>query len=597
MRYRVQITGNNSTRNSGDTLVIEFNSALASVSSVASVDVEFEPWPLPSNVWHDIELRWSHDKMSWSAWAPYITNNSRDSAILQKVVDTGRDFFIQLKAIRAGVDTTELNATAATIIYSEGEEPEEALESPFNESNCSASSCLSTNYCNGFNLSCDPSALFRPYDSMGPAIKMFHDLNCVAAEIYGICVRYFRVEPLEESADAVLKEYSIFDATDVKDIKVMVPNNEIPDNRFTYTELDMDFMVDGFEIQIVPQHFERAFGKGKFPQENDFIYIPIIDRLFEVNSSYLFRSFMAEPAYHKVMLYKANDKTNVLKDRARPEIGEAVEDMTVSFEDILRKDIDEEADRITKPLQYKTISIGGYDHVRSAINETLEIKEEDVYNYFTLISKYRYDMSSVEHDQLAVRYKAKVPSTDRVAFSFWIQPTKSTLDHPTDIILTNATGASGMSLSLDYGLTGPTGSQIIAPVSANLTIGASSFAFDNLTTVAGQWYGFVLNVMPSFGQVELSIWEMKPASEKTTALRLAYHRVRDCDPTTTITSEDSISLPGSDCLLTSIRLWKESIEEEKQPTILNQYVVKDSHLSSMIDDCIPPLRMHKQYNR
>lgn len=46
---------------------------------------------------------------------------------------------------------------------------------------------------------------------------------------------------------------------------------------------------------------------------------------------------------------------------------------------------------------------------------TLEIKEEDVYNYFTLISKYRYDMSSVEHDQLAVRYKAKVPSAACVA--------------------------------------------------------------------------------------------------------------------------------------------------------------------------------------
>jgi hypothetical protein len=597
MRYTLQITGKNTTREPGETLLIEFNSALVASASITSIDVSYSPHPLPVNSWHNLDLRWSHDKMSWSAWEPYTVNGVTDDATLAKATASGKAIYVQLKATRAGVSFAEVELTSVSINYTASAPPETPLESPFNDSNCVASSCSTTNFCNGCTISCDPSEMFMPYAHLGPAVAMYQNMNCVAAEIYGHCGRYFRVEPLQDSGDAVLKEYSIFDATDVKDIKFMVPNNEFPDNKFNYTELDMDFMQDGLEIQVIPQHFERAFGKGKMPQEKDFIYIPLLDRLFEVNSSYLFRGFMASPAYYKVMLFKADNNANVLKDRARPEIGEAFDEMTTDFEEVLREDLDKETERIIKPLQYRAISIGGNDHVRSAINVDLHIEEQDIYNYFTLLSRYHYDMASVPHDELGVRYKAKIPSSTRSALTFWIQPKKSALTEPLDNVVTNATGASGMTLSFTYGSTGPTSSPIIAPISSTLTIGSTSFTFPNLTMLPNEWYGCVLNMMPEFGQVELSLWAMRPKTEKSNELRLVYDLTLDCPADLDVSSTEPISLPGSDCNITSIRLWKSSIEEEKQPILLNQHLITDSHMTIMADDCVPPLRLPKQYTR
>jgi phenylalanyl-tRNA synthetase alpha subunit len=55
----------------------------------------------------------------------------------------------------------------------------------------------------------------------------------------------------------------------------------------------------------------------------------------------------------------------------------------------------------------------------------------------------------------------------------------------------------------------------------------------------------------------------------------------------------NFTLVGGTLGITNIRIWKESIEEEKQPIVLNQYVVRDSHLSLTIDNAIIPLRLVK----
>jgi hypothetical protein len=54
----------------------------------------------------------------------------------------------------------------------------------------------------------------------------------------------------------------------------------------------------------------------------------------------------------------------------------------------------------------------------------------------------------------------------------------------------------------------------------------------------------------------------------------------------------SISTP-----LSSTSFKSESMEEEKQPVTLNQYVVRESRYALLIDNAIPPLRMVKEYVR
>jgi flavorubredoxin len=64
------------------------------------------------------------------------------------------------------------------------------------------------------------------------------------------------------------------------------------------------------------------------------------------------------------------------------------------------------------------------------------------------------------------------------------------------------------------------------------------------------------------------------------------------DPTNTV-----FTLKAGTTNITNVRVWKESMEEEKQPVTLNQYVVRDNDIALLIDNAIPPLRMVKEYVR
>lgn len=601
MKYELSITGNNVTRVAGDTVVIELSAALLRVAQVSGVSVTQTPQGVVSD-YHEIDVRWSHDKMSWSAWTPYGRGLSVVPDPFPGILAGGRDFFLNVRAVRAPSGTgTPLELTGISVEFSQQALPEQPVVSPFAEEGCMAVACTVVNSCSGVVSECDPGMLWRPYESMAQAIKTYEDLSCVTAEMWGHCVRYFRIEPDLASSDAVLKEHSIYDAVDVKDIKVLVKDNEFPDNGFSYTEFDMDFQ-EGLEVHIVRQHFERAFGHTKRPQEKDFLYFPLLDRLFEVQSAYLFRGFMQAPVYYKAMLYKWQDRKNVLRDRAMPAIDEYVDGMTTDFEELLRGEIDKQEEIVTKPLQYRTISVGGYDHVRSYVHESLSILEQDVQNYFTLVAKYRYDMVSVPPSQPAVIWKHTLSSgaTDSVAVSFWLSPlahslgsTGATSVEP--IVVGQTSGSTGISVSAVY-VSGPTSTAAVMH-GFEVTIGSTSHAFVGGTGfTAGEWVGCVVNVTPDFGQVSAFMWAMRPASEKTTNLRLVYSDTRPHGQLG-LAGGEPMWAPGGHHLLTNVRVWSVPIEEEKQPLVLNQYVVRDSHLAVLIDNAVPPLRMPRTYAR
>jgi hypothetical protein len=47
---------------------------------------------------------------------------------------------------------------------------------------------------------------------------------------------------------------------------------------------------------------------------------------------------------------------------------------------------------------------------------------------------------------------------------------------------------------------------------------------------------------------------------------------------------------------TNLRLWNAPLEEELQDLVLSQYVVKDTHLTEMIDNASPELLLGKVTN-
>jgi hypothetical protein len=562
-------------------------------------------------------MRWSYDThpidqatgkphVVFSGWIDVVKDGVRNSelnSIFDKIIEKNDTFLLQFRLVRKGPHSGARSINRIVIDYVQGSAPEVPAISPYGKTSCKANVCPTTNFSSGIRIDCDPALLFRPYDVMSPAIKIYQEMSMAVSEMFGHCVRYFKTQAKVESADAILKEYSLFEVTDVKDIKVLVPDNQFPDNAIKFLPYDMDF-GDGLEVHIVREHFERAFGCDDLPEQKDYIYFPLIDRIFEVHSAYLFRDFMAAESYYKVMLFKWQDKLNVMRNN--PEIDEYVNDLHESLDEVLLPEMLKEFDEITKPMQYQTIAIGGFDHVRSHINESLFIETKNLSNYFTIVGKYFYDMPrTMNWGDIAVQYKLKVNRllTDNTAISMWFNTRKSVLPNTVntyDILIDgyNVQESKGIRATLNY-TNGVTTSMSILSNGQTLTFDKSFPQLD-----ANDWYGLVINHMNDYSQATVHIWKMKhnpnlPQANqpKTTDLQLIYTQVVDMNPTALDPTNTVFTLKAGTTNITNVRVWKESMEEEKQPVTLNQYVVRDNDIALLIDNAIPPLRMVKEYVR
>jgi hypothetical protein len=617
MRFDYEITSNNITYNNGDTLLVDFSNAFYYIKRIDNIEFDFSPLETATEG-HDIFIRWSYDvekldratgkpHVVWSAWEQVTENGlfvDNLRAILDKIIRPNNpnphlisdSFDIQFKLVRRGVESGARMITRVVMNFTEGVMPSGVAEPPIKKDGCTAKACPTTNFSSGITIQCDKS-LFRPYDVMNPAIKIYQEMACAVGEMFGHCVRYFKTEAKVESADPILKEYSLFTVNDVKDIKILIPDNQFPDNAIKFLPFDMDF-GDGIEAHIVKEHFERAFGQDNLPEQKDYIYFPLIDRIFEVHSAYLFRDFMATDAYYKVMLYKWQDKLNVMREN--PDIDKYVNDLHESLDEVLAPEIQREYTEITKPMQYQTIAIGGFDHVRSHIHENLVIETKDLSNFFTIVGKYYYNMPmNMTKNDIAVKYKLAVNRgiTDNTAFTMWFKPTGSS---GSDILIDgyNPSESKGIGITLDY----DSGNTVSVSVVSNQQMLKFNRNFPILDP--SKWHAIVVNHMNEYKQVSVHIWGMKYDSTKpptgqpqTTDLKLLYTQVIDLVPEAIEPSNTVWMLRAGGTLLTNIRIWKESMEEEVQPVTLNQFVVRDNDHALVIDNAIPPLRMVKEYVR
>lgn len=231
---------------------------------------------------------------------------------------------------------------------------------------------------------------FQPY-KVNPAVALYSSLSFTINQLFGHSVEYARAVPLMNGRDVTLKEWTLYDVDDPCCIKVLVPNNEFPDNRINFGAMGLDFEIP-FEIHIDRAYFEDIFGTGTGPQKRDILYFPLTNRIYEVQSSYLFRDFMNKPVYWKVNLAKYSPKSNRTETKDQRDFLDSISRNT---EDLFGKTLQNDALEKTKPQQYDPkIGSLNYDPTRLYINENLLITTEEFKNYYTLISNSQYDLGS-----------------------------------------------------------------------------------------------------------------------------------------------------------------------------------------------------------
>jgi hypothetical protein len=229
--------------------------------------------------------------------------------------------------------------------------------------------------------------LWEPY-KMNRAIRLYKDLNLMVNNLFGHDVTYYRVLPQGRSKDVFLMEYSLYEHEDGTCMKVVVPNNEFPDNKLNMGPFGVDFELP-FEVQVDRDYFQKIFGDGSGPQKRDVLYFPRTNRIYEVSSSYLFRDFMNEPLYFKVTLIKWLPKTNVDQSESL----DTLESYTASAGKLFGEEISQEEIKVTDPQQFN-VAYSVDDPVRQNVYGEQEITAEDLQNYYTTVSEHYYKMES-----------------------------------------------------------------------------------------------------------------------------------------------------------------------------------------------------------
>jgi hypothetical protein len=224
---------------------------------------------------------WSTDSLCWTQWVPY-------NQYLQLARSLETDYYLRI-LIFSSVGVLSIGGLA-TQCYS---------------------ICLDSQ--NQFLVDfCGNPNLFDPYANLDCALALQQQLSDTVICMLGIPAYYFRVLPDSGTADWTFKEYILHSVESVKYIKLMCEDGALPSSRPQMTEFDFDWDND-WEVEASKTAFASAFGDTAFPKQRDLVYVPMMKRMYEVNSAYDEKNegLMWRSTTWKLALVKYNDKDNV----------------------------------------------------------------------------------------------------------------------------------------------------------------------------------------------------------------------------------------------------------------------------------------------
>lgn len=441
--------------------------------------------------------------------------------------------------------------------------------------------------CANILVDCDSANLYNPYGLQKPA-HLYQSLSKLANSVYGHDVIYYRVEPNVRSKDVILKEYSLYDVIDKATVKLMVPGNEFPTETNTFDIFGMGF--EDFEVHLLGAEFRKHFGEGKSPRSRDYLYFTFNNRMYEVNGVSLADEFNRELTYFKLMLKKYEDRTSTNKGQYE----EDLKDLVVGTEELFGEEVEEEIKKVTKPQQYQSVHKKANDGIRQFVHKDLEIKDINLKNRWTVVSRNYYDLSTILGDKFqapAVMYEegSNLGIEENISFTYLFRPHKNwNYNNMTQYDFIDGTNilGNGICVKMD-------------PKTVKVRINNEDYNFvHSIILDPACWYPVVINISNTYGEVSCSIYKIDeqdnyydPHGENE--LIEKYHSNLDLLKKVTFATDVNWCLRGSRTDLTNVRILKKNIEKEQHSNFLHQYVVRDSQYSIITDNAIPSLQLQK----
>lgn len=331
---------------------------------------------------------WSSDSVCWTSWVDYS-----QYLILAKNIES--DFYLRvlISTSISGVYINDMLTNCYNIcLYN---------QNPFLEDFCG-------------------TQLFNPYLGLDCALLLQNQLANSIICMLGIPVYYFRVLPQQDTVDYTFKEYVMHNVVDVKQIKMMIPDGEMPSSKPNFSDFDFDWETD-WNVEIGKSQFAAAFGDEAFPKQRDFVYVPMMKRMWEINSAYDEKNegLMWHSTTWHLGLIKWNEKTNV----EQGDFEDLIDNLIVNTADnvFLEKESNEQrresATEQADAPRYIANNIDNVfleDHIRQqATKSTIKVVDQQINHGSVVVAKNMYTfLSPKQGEECFVSYQKKYCGED-----------------------------------------------------------------------------------------------------------------------------------------------------------------------------------------
>lgn len=229
--------------------------------------------------------------------------------------------------------------------------------------------------------------LFRPYKNSEYQKALFGKMSRAVSDIFSFTCTYFRVIPDADSGDMTFKTFTLNNVAEYRSMEIVIRNNDIPYDRLMFSEFDIDFQ-DDFEIHIVKEVFKEVFGEDAEPSEKDFLFLPLTNRMYEVNSTGNGALFFNESPYWAMFLVKYENRASVKFNKKTSSFEEMQEIVDFDY-DAVEPDQQNEKDAST--LDY------ALDEDDNVSDDSMSVDNIDIF-------RYAFDFSDTEANESAQTY-------------------------------------------------------------------------------------------------------------------------------------------------------------------------------------------------
>ena len=360
-----------------------------------------------NSVYFDKEFRYSSDSILWSDYKELTNDN------LSKLNVYDGKIYLQYRFTQVGYGNLSINNISLDVVYND-ESNSVIPECFWNSVEDNSSKIV-------FNTS--SNNIFNPY-ALGQGVQMYNQMSALISNMFGFCVLFFKTEANSRTRDVVLKEYSIEKVIAKDNVKILIPDNQLPTRELQFNSMMLDMPVQ-FEVHIVKSEFQKVFGKDSHPDPHDYLYFAnYVNKMYMVDSVSDPDDFGYAASYWRVSLVPYQEFSSVqFEDNS---LLEETESLIFSAEGKFAEEVEDEFADIRKDNQLNDIGdFGeGQDFIRECVEPNLRIVTENIYNKWTVVSKQHYNLSTIDKGRSVVRYRYKdsFSNSDERMISFWFRP-------------------------------------------------------------------------------------------------------------------------------------------------------------------------------